>query len=96
MLKLLIINNMKRILLDIILLLVIIMLPWEVSVLVGLFILFYLKSFTEFILFGLILDIFHSGVSLQSNISAYRFTLAFIVIFLISYFLKKRLKFYSR
>ena len=86
----------KHIILDILLLLVIIICPWWGSVIFALFLLYYLKSFNEIILFGLVIDIYYSHFSLSFNIFDYRFTLIFLVLLLSSFFIKKRLKFYNR
>lgn len=86
---------MKRIILEILLFLFIVALPWWLSVPFALFILYYLKSFNEIILFGLIMDIFYGKVSPTFHILNYQFTLLFFVFLVSSFFIKVRLKFYS-
>lgn len=91
---------MKKLLLEIILFLVILVAPWWVSVLFALALLYYFKSFNEIILFGLVIDIlynkFSPGVWDIFNFFGFRFTFFFLILLLISYFVKKRLKFYSK
>ena len=84
---------MKRIIFDVLLFLIVIIFPWWVSVLFGLFILYYLKSFFEFVLFGLLLDICYGTFSYPFNVLEYKFTLLFLVLLLSSFFIKKRIRF---
>lgn len=79
---------MKRLILNIILLAVIITCPWWVSVLLALALLYYLKHFNEIILYGFIMDILYGK-------GDYKFTVIFLILLLSSFFIKKRLKFYS-
>jgi len=86
----------KHIILDLILFLVIILCPWWVSVLLAIGILYYLISFNEIILFGLIMDIYYGKLSPEFHILNYTFTIVFLILLLSSIFIKKRLKFYNR
>jgi hypothetical protein len=87
---------MKRIILNIILFISIIICPWWVSVILALAILYYLKNFPEIILYGLLLDIYYGKLSSTFHIFDYRFTLLFLILLLSSFYIKKRLKFYDR
>jgi len=80
---------MKNLIFGIILFLSIIILPWWVSALFAIFLLYYLKHFNEIIIFGLIMDIYYGQ-------STYYFTLFALILLLSSFFIKKRLKFYAR
>jgi len=90
---------MKRIILDIVFFLVILIFPWCVSVLFALFLLYYFKSFNEIILFGLVIDILYDkyapGVWDIFHFFGFKFTFFFLILLFISFFVKKRLKFYS-
>jgi hypothetical protein len=87
---------MLRIILNILLFFIIISSPWWVSVLFAVLILYYLKSFNEIVLFGLVMDIYYGKFSSVFHISEYRFTVLFLILLLLSFFIKKRLKFYSK
>lgn len=87
---------MKRLILNILLFLFIITCPWWVSVLFALFILYYLRTFNEIILYGLVMDILYGRFSPHFHLFDYKFTLFFLLLLLSSLFIKKRLKFYSR
>lgn len=87
---------MKRIILNIILFISVIICPWWVSVILALAILYYLKNFPEIVVYGLILDIYYGKLSPSFHILDYRFTLLFLVLLFTSFFIKKRLKFYDR
>lgn len=80
---------MKHLILTIVMFLVVLTFPWWVSVLFGLFLLYYLNSFYELVIFGFIMDILYG----QGN---YHFTILFLVLLLSSFFIKTRLKFYSK
>jgi hypothetical protein len=86
----------KHLLFDLVLLLTILICPWWLSVFLALVTLYYLNSFYEMILFGLLLDIFYSQFSFSFNPSDYKFTFLFLFLFLSSFYIKKRLKFYNK
>jgi hypothetical protein len=86
----------KHIILDLILFLVIILCPWWFGVILAVFLLFYLRFFYEIVLFGLMIDIYYGDFSSGFNFFAYRFMLSAIVLLLMSFYLKRRLKFYSK
>lgn len=87
---------LKRIIFDILLFLFVITCPQWVTVIFAFVILYYFKSFNEIVLFGLILDIYYGGFHSTFHIMDYKFTLLFLILLFSSYFIKKRLKFYSR
>jgi len=86
----------KRIILNILLFLFIIICPWWLSVIFAVVILYYSRIFNEIILFGLMMDILYGNFSSNFNIMDYKFTLLFLILLLASFFIKKRLKFYNR
>lgn len=86
----------KRIILESLLFISVISFPWWISVLFALVILFYLKTFNEIILFGLIMDIYYGRLSPTFHVMDYKITIVFIIALLVSFFIKKRLKFYLR
>jgi hypothetical protein len=86
----------RHLILDILLFLAILVFPWWVSVFLATFLLYYLKSFNEIVLFGLIMDIYYGRFSSTFNLFDYRFFLVFLVLLLSSFYFKKRLKFYHR
>jgi hypothetical protein len=85
----------KKTVLNIILFFVIILCPWWLSVALGIALLFYFKNYSEVIVFGLIMDIYYAKLAPSFNIFDYKLTLFFIILYFISHFLKKRLKFYA-
>jgi len=91
---------LKHIILDIILFLSIIICPWWVSTFFALFLLYYLRFFNEIILFGVVMDIFYGNFSPLLtdgfHLFSYKFTIFFLILLLFSFFVKKRLKFYSQ
>jgi hypothetical protein len=80
---------MKHLIFDIILFIVILTCPWWVSALLAVFLLYYLCTFNEIVIFGLFMDILYG----QGN---YTFTIVFLVLLISSFYIKKRLKFYSK
>ena len=86
---------MKHLILDIILFMVILLLPWWVSVLGAIFLLYYFRSFNEIVLFGVLMDILYGRFSSGFHPLDYRFTLLFLALLLTSFVIKKRLKFYG-
>jgi hypothetical protein len=86
----------KRTILDILLFLFVIVCPWWVTMIFAIAILYYLRFFTEIVLFGLLMDIYYGSFSTTFHIMDYKFTLLFFVLLLTSFFIKKRLKFYNR
>ncbi len=78
----------KHLTLDIILLLSVFIFPWWLTAVLAVAILFYLKSFKELVIFGLLLDIYYGF--------DYRFTIISVLVLLSSFYLKKRFKFFSR
>ena len=84
---------MKRLIFNIVLFLVVITCPWWVGVVLGLFILYYLKSYNELIIFGLVMDIYYGNFSQNFSILEYKFTLLFLILIVSSFFIKKRLRF---
>jgi len=87
---------LKRIIFDILLLISVIICPWWFTALFLVAVLYYLKSFTEIVLFGLIMDILYGGISTNFHFGDYRFTIFFFIILITSFYIKKRLKFYSK
>ena len=85
----------KKIILDIILFFVILLCPWWLAVALAIALLFYFKNFSEIILFGLIMDIYYAKFAPSFNLFDYKLTLFFLVLYFISSFLKKRLKYYA-
>lgn len=85
----------KKVALNIILFFVILLLPWWVSVILGIALLFYFKNYSEIIVFGLIMDIYYAKLAPSFNIFDYKLTLFFLTLYIFSHFLKKRLKFYA-
>ncbi len=85
----------KKIISDIVLFLVILLCPWWLSIILGVALLFYFKSYSEIVLFALIMDIYYAKLAPSFNIFDYKTTLFFIVLLIISHFVKKHLKFYS-
>ena len=86
----------KHIILDILLFLFVVTCPWWVTVLFALVILYYLKSFNEIVLFGLLMDIYYGRFSPSFHVTDYKFTLLFLILLVSSLFIKKRLKFYNK
>jgi hypothetical protein len=86
----------KRIILDILLFLFVIVCPWWLTVIFAVAILYYLRFFNEMVLFGLLMDIYYGSFSATFHIMDYKFTLLFFALLLTSFFIKKRLKFYNR
>ena len=86
----------KHIIFDILLFLFVIACPWWVTTLFAVVILYYLRSFNEVILFGLMMDILYGNFSPGFHVMDYRFTLLFLILLLSSFFIKKRLKFYNK
>jgi hypothetical protein len=87
---------MKRIIFNLVLLLVIIGGPWWASVAFGIFTLYYFRFFNEIVLYGLLLDILYGRLSATFSLWDYRFTVFFIILLLSSFYIKKGLKFYSK
>jgi hypothetical protein len=87
---------LKRIVFDILILISAIVCPWWFTALFSIAILYYLKTFNEIILFGLVMDILYGRVSANFHFWDYRFTLFFLILLLTSFIIKKRLKFYNR
>jgi hypothetical protein len=87
---------LKRIVFDILILISAIVCPWWFTALFSIAILYYFKTFNEIILFGLVMDILYGRVSANFHFWDYRFTLFFLILLLISFVIKKRLKFYNR
>ena len=87
---------MKRVIFNVLLFLSIVVCPWWVSVVLGIFTLYYFKFFNEIILYGLLMDILYGKLSVVFSLWDYRFTLFFAVLLLSSFYLKKGLKFYSK
>jgi hypothetical protein len=87
---------LKRIILNILLFVSILVLPWWVSVFLALAVLYYLRSFNEIVVYGLVWDILYGKFSPTFQILDYRLTLLFLFFLLSSFFIKKRLKFYDR
>ncbi len=85
----------KKIISDTVLFLVILLCPWWLSVILGVALLFYFKNYSEIVLFGLIMDIYYTKLAPSFNIFDYKITLFYLVLLIASYFIKKRLKFYS-
>lgn len=86
----------KHITLGILLFLFIITCPWWVTVIFALVILYYLKSFNEIVIFGLLMDIMYGNFSAHFSIWDFKFTLFFLILLLSSFFIKKRLRFYLK
>ncbi len=80
---------MKRLIFNILLFVAILICPLWLSFIFALFILYYLKSFNEIFLYGFMMDIVYANGS-------HRFTIFFVIMLLLSFFIKKRLKFYSK
>lgn len=70
--------------------------PWWFTTLFSIGVLYYFKSFNEIVLFGLIMDILYGQLSASFHWYDYKFTLFFLILLFTSYFIKKRLKFYSK
>jgi len=87
---------MKRVILDLLFLIIVIACPWWVSVLFGIAVLYYFKTYYEVIIFGLLLDIYYGHFSTTFHLQDYRFTILFVVLWIFSHYIKKRLKFYAR
>ena len=86
----------QRIFLNIGLFLIVLVCPWWVSIIAALVLLYYFKTFTEIVIFGLIIDILYGHFSPGFQLFDYRATLVAMILLLISIFLKKRLKFYRK
>lgn len=83
----------KHLLIDIIFFVLIIILPYWLTVLLAIFLLFYFKNFNEIIIFGFIMDLYYSDFGIPFNIFDYKFTLLFFFLLILSFYFKKRLKF---
>jgi hypothetical protein len=86
----------KRIILELAFLMIIILLPVWVSILLGLALLYYFRSFNEIVVFGFIMDIYYSQISVSFNLFDYKFTILALIMLFISFYLKKFLKFYNK
>ena len=86
----------KHLILDLVLFLFIIACPWWASVILAVVVLYYLPTFYEMVIFGLLLDIYYGQLGPVFHFTDYRFTLLFLFLLLSSFFIKKRLKFYER
>lgn len=82
-----------RIILNISLLISILFLPWWVSILLGILILF-LYKFYEIIIWGIFADSLYASIDGFFGIQ-FIFTLTFTFLFLISILMKKRIIFYN-
>lgn len=67
--------------------------PWWLTILVAVFLAFYMSAYSTVIFAGLVMDIVYR--SSDSGIIGYRFTLFMIIISIVVIYLKKRLIFYS-
>ncbi len=80
---------LKRFLLELVLLLAIVFLPWWVSVAYAVFLLFYFKIFYEIVVFGLLIDLLYGK-------GDYQFAIFFFGLLILSALIKPRLKLYSK
>lgn len=87
---------LKRIIFDILLFLFVITYPWWVTAIFAIAILYYLKSFNEIVVFGVMADILYGNFSTTLNIMDYKYTLCSLILLFTSFFIKKQLKFYNR
>ncbi len=85
---------MKKFLSDILLFLVILFCPWWLAAMLGIFLLFYFKTYNEIILFGLIMDIYYSKLAPSFSLLDYKNTLISLLLLIVAHLIKKRLKFY--
>lgn len=85
----------KRIIVDILLFFFIFFCGPIFPIIGGLFFLYYFESFHEIIFIGLIIDILYGSPLLSLGGFAYTMTLVAVVLFVSSFFIKKKLKFYS-
>ncbi len=85
-------NGMKRIVADIILFLSLLLFPWWVSLLLGLFLAFQFRNFYEIILAGLSLDLLFDG---SAGGFHFFFLVLFFGAFLVSFLVKEKLIFYT-
>jgi hypothetical protein len=81
-----------RIFFNIILFLSVFFLPWWISILLGLIFVFIFSEYYEIIVLGLLLD------SLYSETGSFKsalFTLAAVVVFIVAFEIRKRMRIYS-
>lgn len=81
-------RNKKRISIDIILLLSVFLLPWWVTLLGTIVAIFFVRSFFESLVVGILLDILY-GVPSISFIKSFPFSLALSFLFLISFWARE-------
>lgn len=81
-----------RIIADVILVISVFLWPWWVSSILCIAAIFYFRDFYEALIFGLFMD---SVYSLPEYAWGFLFTLSAALVFIVSFSLKKRLKFYD-
>ncbi len=87
---------LKRFVSDILLLFSIIVMPWWLTVLFVIVLLFYFESFYEAIIAGFLIDFTYSIPTELLFGFRFIFTALFVILFLLSGPLKRRLRYYSR
>jgi len=88
-------NNMKRILIDIIIFISIVVLPWWLSVVVLVVFIIYERHPYEVLFFGLFIDSLY-GIPQERFLSFGWATLLAVAVFCLSFFVKERLLFYNK
>lgn len=85
----------KRIIINFFLFLSVFFLPPIFPIIISLFFLYYFESFYEIIFIGLITDSLYGRPIADLNNFSHLMTLISVILFILSIFIKKRLKFYS-
>jgi len=78
----------KRIILNLILLLSVLFMPWWVSVVLALFLVFYLNNFYEIVIFGFVMDALYGT-------GQFYFIIGALVMFAAVYLFKSRVRYYD-
>jgi len=89
-------NNffLKRLAIDVALLVALFVLPWWIFALISIVLLFFIPTFYEIIFLGIFIDSIYGGNVL--SLSGHYFTIGSVAIFVIFHWLSKKLLFFER